>query len=708
MNINNSSSIKKLDIDCVIIGVNAESTLEECIQSVLKSNYTEGNITIYYVDGGSSDQSLMIARNFQQVHVVEINPEYPTPGMGRNCGWKAGKAPLVQFLDSDTILDVNWFSKSVESLTDKIGAIRGNRVEKNPELSTFNWIANLEWNAPPGECEAFGGDVLIRRSVLEATDGYDEVLVGGEDPELSQRVRLNRWKITQLNELMTKHDLAMTRISQYWKRAYRTGYGYAAVTTKHATKAKGFWFYEFNRIIIRGGFSLLLILLAFSGLAIDRLNQGSLILLIPAFLLVLYPRLFRVNYFMKDKKLSRESSKKYAWHCSLIVIPEFIGIVRYLITILSGIPLRNKRNLLKTSISSIANLLIITLLISLTSCSDFQTTKISDHESKKRFSTEKQRGDARYAEPDMIKKLSQNLPEEYLLGPGDVLSVKIWNRPEISDENIIIGPDGIINIARIGNINVSARSREDVAGEITEKLSLFYDNPEVSLAVKVYKNNKAFVLGRVANPGVVTFPGKGTLLEALSLAGGLPVSEEQTFLTKCAIIRGKEAIIWINLNELLYNGNMTLNAKIRNNDVIFIPESDAELVYVMGEVVKPGAIRLRSRLTYLDALMMSGGPTKIAKLKKTYLIRSNETGESVTEINLSEMIKKGATAKNYILQDNDIIYVDEKGSSKLNYVFKQITPALDIFESTSSSLETFGVMQELRKSIFNQEGFTGD
>jgi GT2 family glycosyltransferase len=230
-----------MDVDCVIIGVNAESTLEACIRSVFQNRYTAGKINVYYVDGGSTDRSVESARGFEGVHIIEIFPDYPTPGLGRNAGWTQGSAPLVQFLDSDTILDHHWLTKAAEAMGQGIGAVRGNREEINPEASVYNWIGNLEWNAPPGECEAFGGDVLIRRSILEETGGYDEILVGGEDPELSRRVRLKGWKIIQLDEPMTRHDLAMTTWRQYWKRAYRTGYAYGANAFGSWFGAGGLW-----------------------------------------------------------------------------------------------------------------------------------------------------------------------------------------------------------------------------------------------------------------------------------------------------------------------------------------------------------------------------------------------------------------------------------------------------------------------------------
>ncbi len=337
-----------MDVDCVIIGVNAESTLEECIRSVVETNYSRGKVHVYFVDGGSTDRSIEIAQSFSGVHVIEIHPEYPSPGIGRNAGWRKGSSPMVQFLDSDTVLDPGWLDKAIDALTEKVGAVRGNREEINPDASVFNWIGDLEWNGPPGECETFGGDVLIRRLVLEETGGYDDILVGGEDPELSRRVRLKGWKIVQLDDPMTRHDLAMTRVSQYWKRGFRTGYGYAAVAMRHGFGSRQFSIYEFARIIIRGGGS---VALAVIGLIGAIWCPWSLFLLLPAALLLFYPLILRASYLRNDKDLGPGKTMLYALHCSFVVLPEFLGILRFLVGKVLSRPLRNKRNVLRTRTS---------------------------------------------------------------------------------------------------------------------------------------------------------------------------------------------------------------------------------------------------------------------------------------------------------------------------------------------------------------------
>lgn len=372
------------------------------------------------------------------------------------------------------------------------------------------------------------------------------------------------------------------------------------------------------------------------------------------------------------------------------------------------------RAIMKKTTNVLPSWLIILLglvVVCATACADLKPHKKNIKPEGVTFKTEKKMKDKEFATSTQVEAFSAAAAEEedkYIIGPGDVLSLNVWGRPNVSDPEIIVGPDGVITVPRIGFINATGRTREDVAREIKEKLCLFYSYPEVILAVEAYKNNKAFVLGRVEHPGVVTFPGKGTLLEALSMAGGYSTEAENTYLTKCSIIRGKNTIIWIDLNELLRNGNMSLNARIKNNDLIFIPESESELIYVMGEVVSPGICRVPGQLSLMDALMKAGGPTDNANRRKIFLIRATDDGRGIVkEIDLLAMLESADFTKNYLLQDNDVIYVAEKGISKFNYVLKQIMPSLQVLNMSTDILESFGVMQEMRNSLWGQEGTVG-
>ena len=206
---------------------------------------------------------------------------------------------------------------------------------------------------PEGQADSFGGDVMIRRDVLEKTGGYDEILVGGEDPELSRRVTREGWIILQLGETMTLHDLAMTKISQYLKRAYRSGYGFAAVRYREARQDSIFWRHQILKIVFRGGGFIGLNLLGAGLLSFDFPGSkiAGILCLIAGFGGLFRPRLFLVHKFMKQHDLTRKQGRVYAWHCSIVVIPQFLGVLRYHIGRYLNRPLLNRRRQLATAVT---------------------------------------------------------------------------------------------------------------------------------------------------------------------------------------------------------------------------------------------------------------------------------------------------------------------------------------------------------------------
>lgn len=313
-----------------------------------------------------------------------------------------------------------------------------------------------------------------------------------------------------------------------------------------------------------------------------------------------------------------------------------------------------------------------------------------------------------FAIPEMIRSLSPAGQYNYRLGPGDIIDVKVWNRPEISTDNLIVGPDGAISIPRIGILNVRNRTLRDVQSEIADKLANLYATPETTVIIREFHNNKAFVLGRVVKPGVVNFPGQGTLLEALALAGGLPYHGKETFLTRCAIIRGRDIVIWIDLQDLLSNGNMALNAHIQNNDVIFIPEAEDETAFVMGEVAKPGAVQLKRGLSLVKAVMLAGGFTPSANPENVYILRQNGDQGEVRKIDLKQMLEQGDFSMNYALLPNDIVYVGPSGAHKFNYAMKQLLPTLQVLNMATSIGNNFGIMQELRRNVWGSENLSSE
>jgi polysaccharide export outer membrane protein len=313
------------------------------------------------------------------------------------------------------------------------------------------------------------------------------------------------------------------------------------------------------------------------------------------------------------------------------------------------------------------------------------------------FQVSKKAHTKRFATPEVIRELTKEKlkNEDYRLGPGDIMDISVWKRAEISGENVVVAPDGIISVPKVGVINVTGKTIPELTYQIRDTLARSYENPEVTITVREFHNNKAFVLGRVSEPGVVNFPGNGTLLEALALAGGLPHIGKDTFLTKCAIIRGNDTVIWIDLRELLDYGNMALNARILNNDVIFIPEAEDEMIMVLGEVANPGPILLKRGLNLVDAVMRAGGYTDAADLEKVFIIRSANEEGIIRQINLKAIFETGNFDENYALLQNDIIYIGPSGMRKFNYALEQLLPSLQVLSLSTAVLDSLGITEKV-------------
>lgn len=288
-----------------------------------------------------------------------------------------------------------------------------------------------------------------------------------------------------------------------------------------------------------------------------------------------------------------------------------------------------------------------------------------------------------FASEEVLRLHEANLTKKYLIGSGDRIRVEVWNRDKLTGEHIV-GPYGLITLPMLGDLTVAGMTREEAAGSIAEKYAHYYDDPIVTVKILQFLNNKAYVLGRVSHPGVIHFNGQGTLLEALSLAGGLPTRDKMIFLSKCYIVRGREQIIWVDLVQLLQKANTRLNVPLANNDIIYIPESMDEAVFVMGEVKQPGTYPIQTQsLSVLDAINMAGSNTEDANLNEIRLIRNEKGKQGVKIIDLEKILAHGNFSQNFALKDNDIIYIPRKGVATFNYYLRQIDPFLRTFISAT-------------------------
>ncbi|CCE09384.1 Glycosyl transferase family 2 [Bradyrhizobium sp. STM 3843] len=312
------------DVGVVVIGRNEGQRLVDCLESVKAAADH-----IVYVDSGSTDQSVVAAKQLGAI-VVELDRKRPfTAARARNEGFAELKFLLpqlrfVQFVDGDCLLMPGWMESAVDTIRarEDVAIVCGRRRERHPEVSFYNRLCDLEWDTPIGEIGACGGDSLIRVKAFEEAGGFHPGVMAGEEPELCIRLRERGWKIWRIDAEMTLHDAAMTRFGQWWLRSVRSGYGFAEVSRLHRRSPFRIWARSVPSALFWSTVLPLLILL------------GSLVHPIVLCAILIYP--LQMCLIALRRKTAQPSRWGYAF---LMVAGKFAqtrGIVRFYWRLLRG------------------------------------------------------------------------------------------------------------------------------------------------------------------------------------------------------------------------------------------------------------------------------------------------------------------------------------------------------------------------------------
>lgn len=122
--------------------------------------------------------------------------------------------------------------------------------------------------------------------------------------------------------------------------------------------------------------------------------------------------------------------------------------------------------------------------------------------------------------PYQVQEREYETPSEFLLGPEDVLEIAVWKNQDLT-KTVVIRPDGLISIPIVGDIQAAGLSANDLAQRIAERFRQFVQNPAVSVNVKELNSYSVYVTGEVAKPGKYQLKSYVTVLQAISMAGGM-------------------------------------------------------------------------------------------------------------------------------------------------------------------------------------------
>lgn len=315
-------------VAAVAIGRNEGERLIRCLTTL-----SEQLDRVVYVDSGSTDGSVQAARDLG-VEVVELDTSIPfTAARARNAGFEALKAQglpdFVQFVDGDCGVEPGWIAAALVEFGNQegLGIVTGWRSEIHPEASIYNALTDFEWHRPAGEIAACGGDMMVRSDAFGALGGFNPSVIAAEDDEFCTRMRKAGHRIFRLPLPMTRHDAAMTRFSQWWQRAVRSGHGFAQVGDLHPD----YFVTERRRVIV---FGAVLPVIALVGLI------ASLPVLLIAVLALYALSYVRTVQGLQREGLARSMALRQSVFLSLSKFPNMIGMIRYRLRKLRGSAMR--------------------------------------------------------------------------------------------------------------------------------------------------------------------------------------------------------------------------------------------------------------------------------------------------------------------------------------------------------------------------------
>jgi len=258
----------------------------------------------------------------------------------------------------------------------------------------------------------------------------------------------------------------------------------------------------------------------------------------------------------------------------------------------------------------------------------------------------------------------------YLLGPDDLLDISGPELSEMANKPVRIDSDGDIQVPPAGRVHVAGLNVQQTEQELNKVLSTYIRHPQVVVTVTELRSLPVSILGAVNTPGVHQVQGRKTLLEMLSLAGGIRSDAGYSIritrqvewgcipLPGAALdASGRFSVAEVNLKEIMEAKKPEENIQIFPHDVISVPK--AEMVYVIGEVRRSGGFVLgeHQSISVLQALSLAEGLNGTADTRHARILRLKRDADQREEMPVDIKDVLNGKKPDVPLQGDDILFI---------------------------------------------------
>jgi polysaccharide export outer membrane protein len=257
--------------------------------------------------------------------------------------------------------------------------------------------------------------------------------------------------------------------------------------------------------------------------------------------------------------------------------------------------------------------------------------------------------------------------EDYLIGPSNLLEIKVAQDPQLA-RTLRVDSRGEITLPLIGSLRAAGLTARQLELLIAERLEKdFINNPDVMVFIREFTSLKIVIQGNVTRPGIYTMTGKPTLLESISMAGGLNERADpaNVKLVRARMVRQADAVE----KAEVYNIEAIKTARqedprLESGDNIFVEE--ATPIIIEGAVMRPGVIYPKSHTTLMQIISMAGGLRELGDGTSIKVYSPDGEGSKLQKTYNLDRIREGKDT-DPVLKPGYVVVVEEAGGRALLY-----------------------------------------
>ncbi len=240
------------------------------------------------------------------------------------------------------------------------------------------------------------------------------------------------------------------------------------------------------------------------------------------------------------------------------------------------------------------------------------------------------------------------------IASGDLLSISVYDSPELT-QKVRVEADGAVQLSLIGATKVAGLTAQQAAELIGRELQdhNFLLHPQVNVLIEEYSSQGVSVTGEVQHPGVYSVLGSRTLLDVISMAGGLTnIADTNVTIRRRS---GTEENVSAALKSDDAKTALANNVQVFPGDLVVVPR--AGIVYVLGDVNRPGGFTMQNngKITLLQALAQAGGTNRSASMNGATLLCKTPNGYVSKQVRIGDLVH--GRGEDIEMHPNDVLYV---------------------------------------------------